>query len=272
MPSSSLSTWRRQILSVPWQSWHRFSETPNTLGLPSQDSSWLVVDSHQYSTLCYLAPYLLELWKQALWKPLGSAFLHEPQKKTHTPSSWIHLVDLGLWWEFCRWDCSRWVYSPSICPPYISNSGNPPFFGSIQRLGFVEALWAPFESQQTSVDAPCPTKRGEGDGSRRGERCCVTACAQQVDVISVMSLGTEWQDGIVYSDDVLWSLVLFALSPSPDMCFQDPTVIVHWHFPSVVGHGMIDTSSPWHLDGASIIAVNSPTIQSRVSGCFWFPS
>ena len=194
------------------------------------------------------------------------------RKKKHTPSSWIHLVDLGLWWEFCRWDCSRWVYSPSICPPYISNSGNPPFFGSIQRLGFVEALWAPFESQQTSVDAPCPTKRGEGDGSRRGERCCVTACAQQVDVISVMSLGTEWQDGIVYSDDVLWSLVLFALSPSPDMCFQDPTVIVHWHFPSVVGHGMIDTSSPWHLDGASIIAVNSPTIQSRVSGCFWFPS
>ena len=111
------------------------SETPNTLGLPaSQDSSWLVVDSHQYSTLCYLAPYLLELWKQALWKPLGSFFLHEPQKKNKTPNSWIHLVNLGLWWELCRWDCSRWLYCPSIVimfvtSPYISHSGNP-FFSS----------------------------------------------------------------------------------------------------------------------------------------------
>ena len=26
-----------------------------------------------------------------------------------------------------------------------------------RRLGFVDALWAPFESQQTSVDVPCPS-------------------------------------------------------------------------------------------------------------------
>ena len=56
------------------------------------------------------------------WDP---PFFTSRKKKTHTPSSWIHLVDLGLWWELCRWDCSRWVYYPSICPPYISNSGNP---------------------------------------------------------------------------------------------------------------------------------------------------
>lgn len=105
-------------------------------------------------------------------------------------------------------------------------------------------------------------KTGRRGRITKGWTMLCNSLTQQVDVINVMSLGTEWEDGIVLYTPMMFceSLVLFALSPSPDMCFQDPTVLVHWHFPSVGRHGMIDTPSPWHVGGASIIAVNSPTI------------
>ena len=101
----------------------------------------------------------------------------------------------------------------------------------------MDALWAPFESQQTSVDAPCPTERGEGNESQGGARCCVhsNSLTQLVDVINVykcinvMNLWTEWQaryTPMMFCE----SLVLLPLSPNPDICFQDPTVLVPWHF------------------------------------------
>ncbi len=143
VPSSSLSTWRGQILSVPWQSWHRFVQIRGTVSQWDTEHPWTasisgfqLVGGGQPSVLNPLLPCTIPIGalKTGTVKTTGIRLSSRAAKQNKTPNSWIHLVNLGLWWELCRWDCSRWLYCPSIVimfvtSPYISHSGNP-FFSS----------------------------------------------------------------------------------------------------------------------------------------------
>lgn len=133
------------------------------------------------------------------WDP--PFFTSRKKKKKHTRPAvgytwWIYGYDESYVGEIC----SRWVYYPSICPPYISNSGNP-FLAASRGWALWKHCGLPLNHNKL------PSMRlvqQNGGADHEGWKMLCNSLTQQVDVINVMSLGTEWQGCIVDSDDVLW--------------------------------------------------------------------